>query len=282
MNILYLVFGNRISDHIQAHLSIRSFLRHVDDKDSIFVITNKPKFYERFKGVTPIGVTDKTLREWEGSKHFFWRVKIKAIEYIAKKYPDQHLLYLDSDTVLTSGLSEIKNLLDKGKGLMHKDEGHPGKMKTKSLRMWKQVCGNTYGGVTIGEKHNMWNAGVVAIPAPKLQEVISLALTLCDGIVEENVERVVIEQWSLSIALYETTSLVPAEQWIAHYWGNKEQWLDVATKFFLESYMAGRTIEEDMKEIDNLPIKDLPIHIKKSNTQRRLVRFIKKIFPDKL
>jgi len=101
-------------------------------------------------------------------------------------------------------------------------------------------------------------------------------------VLQENVNCFTAEQYAFAVAMQEFCDVQPATKWIAHYWGNKEQWLDVATKFFLESYMAGRTIEEDMKEIDNLPIKDLPIHIKKSNTQRRLVRFIKKIFPDKL
>lgn len=281
MNILYLVFGQRISDHLQAHLSIRTFLQQAVEGVEIYVITTAPQFYTQFSRINVIAITDETLREWEGPMHFFWRVKIKAIEYMAQHFPGRHLCYLDSDTFLTGSLAELKQQLDMGKGMMHLDEGHPMNMKTKSLRMWKRVAGHTYGGVTLGPRHDMWNAGVVAVPASQLNKVVSLALQLCDGMLADEAERVVIEQYSLSIALFEVTGLQPALPWIGHYWGNKDEWNALAQKFFLESYMTGRTFEQEIEALPSLHLENIPVYVKKSNTRRRLTNFIAKLFPDK-
>lgn len=280
MNIVYLVFGNRLSDHLQAQFSILTFLREATKEDRIHVITTSPQFYARMKEhVNVISITEDKLHAWKGKYNFFWRVKIKAIEYMAELYPGQDMMYVDSDTFLREGgLKEVRMRLCEGKGLMHLDEGHPRNMRTKSLRMWKQIGRRTYGGVTVGMKHDMWNAGVVAIPYKKMGEVVNLALALCDGMLEDDAERVVIEQYSLSIALYENTELVPAEGWIGHYWGNKEQWLGLISDFMLKSYMANSTVADDMAQLGSFPFATTPLYVRKSNTKRRLVCLLDKLF----
>lgn len=284
MNILFLVFGRRLSDHLQAHLAIHTFLPHLADDDRICVMTTAPEYYADFadaKQVTTDHVTEQLLDEWEGKHHFFWRVKIKAMERMATIYPDDALLYLDSDTFLKGDLSGVKGILGQGKGLMHLDEGHPSRMKTKSLRMWNTVNGRTYAGVTIGQQHNMWNAGVVAMPEGKVASTVALALAVCDGMLDDGAERVVIEQYSLSIALYERLGLVSAQPWIGHYWGNKDEWNAFASKFFLEARMKGLSVEETTAALASEDLTSLRIHVHKSNTQRRLTNIIKKLFPDR-
>lgn len=164
---------------------------------------------------------------------------------------------------------------------MHLDEGHPSRMKTKSLRMWNTVNGCTYAGVTIGQQHNMWNAGVVAMPEGKVASTVALALAICDGMLDDGAERVVIEQYSLSIALYERLGLTSAQPWIGHYWGNKDEWNAFASKFFLEAHMKGLSVEETTAALAFENLTSLRIHVHKSNTQRRLTNIIKKLFPDR-
>lgn len=281
MNILYLVFGQRISDHLQAHLSIRTFMHQLTSDETIYVVTTNPEYYNRLESVKIITIHTNTLKEWEGTHGFFWRVKIKAIEHVANICPTKHLLYLDSDTVLTGSLDKLNDMLDNGCGIMHLDEGHPSKMKAKSLKMWKRVAGHTYGGVTLGLQHDMWNAGVVGIPSEKLCEVIPLALQLCDGMLDDNAERVVIEQYSLSIALYERTYLSPAYNHIAHYWGNKNGWNRIAEDFFIKSYMTGLSVDEEYRTIQN-NLKEIPLHVKRPKIQLWLTNLICKIFPDRI
>lgn len=284
MNIVYLVFGDAIAYHLQTYFSILTFLRGKASDDTIYVITTSPQFYERLKGyVTVVPITSQTIDEWQGEHKFFWRAKIKALQYIVESHPSHDLLYLDGDTCLKDGgLEAIKSILREGKGMMHLDEGHPSGMKSKSLRMWKRVEGRTYDGIQIGRQHNMWNAGVVALPWEKAKETVQLALNICDGMLRDEAERVVIEQYSLSIALYEKTGLAEAKPWIAHYWGNKGQWISNIRDLMLKSYLQANTVEQDMEQLSSFPFETIPLHIHQSSTKRRLVRLLDNIFKDKV
>jgi hypothetical protein len=279
MNIFYIIFGDNIIHHVQAYLSIRSFQQQTEGSDRLIVVTTKPELYAR-AGIAVEPVTDAVIKEWEGEYRFFWRVKIKAMEYLCAKYPEGHLLYLDTDTFLYGQLGALKAKLDEGCGMMHLDEGHPSAMKTKSLRMWKQVAGRQYAGITIGRHHNMWNAGVVAIPESKKQDVVATALAICDSMLADGVERVVIEQYSLSIALHEKTHLVPADGYIGHYWGNKSEWERMAYDVIARAYMKNLSVADELEALDISKLAQTPIFVRRSSTAKRLSRFIAKIFKD--
>ena len=235
MTIFYLVFGNKMEYHLQARFSMMSFRAQMTDKDRIIVVTTCPEYYQTYLApshlasrISIIPVTDDKIKEWEGKHHFFWRAKIKAMELIAENYPDDDMLYLDGDTFLYGDLNKMKELLkeghglmdvdEEGHGLMDVDEGHPAQMKGKSLSMWNTVAGHTYEGITLSKEHHMWTAGVVAIPADKVKKVVSTALAICDGMLDDGAEPIVVEQYSLSIAMYELTKLREAKSLIAHYW----------------------------------------------------------------
>lgn len=280
MNILYIIFGEKIVYHIQAYLSIRSFQKQLNDSDNIFVMTTKPELYAH-SAIHVIPVDDKTINDWEGEYHFFWRVKIKAIEYMIEHYPNSHLLYLDTDTFLYGQLNTIKEHLNQGLGLMHKDEGHPSKMMTKSKRMWNQVASRTYSGITLGLQHHMYNAGVVGIPKDNTHKIVATALGICDQMLSENVERIVIEQYSLSIALYELAHLIEAEKIIGHYWGNKSEWEQYAIELLAKAYMTGSTISEEIEKLDVSTFYKIPVYIHQSSTGKKLHRLIDNYFKDK-
>ena len=147
MNIFFMIFGEKAVHHVQAYLSIRTFQKQLGPDDQIFVMATHPELYAS-SGVEVIPISDDTITEWKGKHGFFWRAKIKAIEYMAVHYPDHHLMYLDTDTILYGSLSDLKRRLDEGCGLMHLNEGHPSEMTSRSLRMWRQTEGHTYGFVT--------------------------------------------------------------------------------------------------------------------------------------
>ncbi len=278
MNIFYMIFGEKLVHHMQAYLSIRTFQKQLGSDDHIFVMTTHPEYYKN-SGVEAIPITDEKIVEWKGEKDFFWRVKIKAIEYMSVHYPDDHLMYLDTDTFLYGSLNALKERLNKGCGMMHLNEGHPSTMKTKTLRMWKQIGGHTYGGISLGQHHSMYNAGVVAIPKSKLADVSNLALTICDGMLADNAERIVIEQYSLSIALYEKTNMKVAEDLIGHYWGNKADWEQLVSDLMCKAYMKNQTVEEELAGLDIELLKQTPIYVDRSSRYGQLCRLADKLFP---
>jgi hypothetical protein len=280
MNLLYITFGSRIEIHYQAHFSMLSFLKEFQQIDSITVITDAPAFYKRLAPhVRLIVIDDETLREWRGPYDFIWRIKLKALGLLAEQLGEEPIVYLDTDTFLFGPAAEFKNLLSTN-ALMHENEGPLPSLKTKTeRRMWQQIQSKSFGGVTISAKHSMWNAGVVAIPGNRNAQAIALALTLCDAMCRETVRRRLVEQLALSVALDETYSMVAAEKWVGHYWGNKAEWNDVIAQFFLNHFLTGSSFEHEIESIKSFDFYKIPLRKRRSLMHEGLVRLAGKLYP---
>lgn len=278
MNLLYIVFGDNLSYHLEAYLSIRSFQKQLTADDRIFVLTTKPEYYHHAH-VEILAIPEQQILDWQGPHHFFFRVKILAMDYLQKHYPSEHLLYLDSDTFLYGSLEALRQRLNEGKGLMHIREGHPSEMSGGSLKMWKLVKGHTYGGITLGERHDMWNAGVTGIPASKAEKTIAASLAICDGMLDDGANTFILEQYSSSVSMAENTLLTEAADHIGHYWGNKAEWENLSKDLLLLAYMKESTVEEELEAITDKLLLTTPVYVHKSSTAAKLHKQIDRFFP---
>jgi hypothetical protein len=281
MQLLYLVFGNNIQNHFQANFSILSFLRQGQSiLSGITVVTDAPDFYQHLsQHVTVQAIDAATLTEWQGEHRFFWRAKIKAMEHVARQQPTVPLLYLDTDTFLHGSLIEFSRLLA-STAFMHEAEGALASLRSKTdRRMWEQVQGRAFGGVTINAQHQMWNAGAVAVPAARNLEAIALALRICDDMCAQQVTPRLIEQFALSVALAETYPVQEAKPYIGHYWSTKEDWNVSIGAFLLESHLKQRTVAADLAALATFDYQQLPVKKKTRNTQHRLNRLVGKLLP---
>lgn len=265
---------------VQAHFSMLSFLRRMAPEDRIVVVTDHPASFVHYPMVETVEVDDDAVEKWKGRHQFFWRAKIKAMEKVCELYPNEDLLYLDCDTFLFGDLTEMKRRVKEGTGFMDGCEGHPSTIKYKPQRMYKVVGGKAYGGITVSDKHCMWCAGVVGIPCGRKAEVVGTALSLCDGMLDDGAEPIVIEQYALSIAMFEKTSLASSKPYIGHYWGNKPQWIEMAQGVFLQALFTSANIDDEIKMFEQIPLEKIPVHIKSRNTNRRLKGLVDKLFPD--
>jgi hypothetical protein len=284
MRLLYLVFGDNLQNHFQATFSILSFLRQKSSGlAGITVITDAPDFYQHLTSDIEVQVIESaTLREWQGKHNFFWRAKIKALEFTAQQYSDLPLLYLDTDTFLHGSLSQLSQALNADTAFMHESEGPLAGLSSKTERlMWQQIKGRTFGDIQIQEQHQMWNAGVVGIPAARNLEAIALALRICDELCEQQVTPRLIEQFALSVGLAETYSLQEARPAIGHYWSTKDEWNSSISAFLLESHLKKRTVADELAAISLFDYRKLPIKKKLRNTKRRLDRLSHHMFPPK-
>ncbi|SNR71154.1 MULTISPECIES: hypothetical protein [Hymenobacter] len=282
MNLLYLVFGENVRIHFQAHFSILTFLRHRPaGLGTITVVTDAPDFYRHLADhVTVLPVSAATLQAWRGEFDFFWRIKIKALEHVAALYPGVPLLYLDSDTFLHGSFTDLHKGLAAGYAYMHEPEGALAALGSKTeKRMWQQIGRKTFGGITLHERHQMWNAGVVGIPAQGGPEAIALALRICDDLSRAGVTPRLIEQFALALALQERFELRPARPFIGHYWSNKEEWNEAIASFLLESSLKGRSVTEDVAAVAHFNFQAVPVVKKLKNTRWRLVRLVDRLFP---
>ena len=282
MTIMYLTFGQNIEYHVQAYLSMLSFRKQTAENDHIVMVTTNPEFYRHARNwVDIIAVNDDQVQLWKGPHQYIFRVKTMAIRQLIKKYPQDHLIFVDTDTVLVGDLQVLRELMDQGTGLMHRNEGHPSQMKGPSRKMWRTINGHTYNGITLTDRHCMWNSGIIGMPREKMEQIVSDTLVLLDGMLDEGVKSFNIEQYAISVAMQTHVQMSEAYQYVGHYWGNKQGWQKLAVEVLLRSYMQENSLEEELELIDDELMQRLPVYIHHSNTSRRLKKFITRLFPDK-
>lgn len=282
MIITYLVFGEELKNYQQAYFSILTFLEQLQASDSIVVITDNPQNFSLFeKQITLIKAEKKQLQEWRGKYDFFWRIKIKAVEYIMQEFRKQPILYLDSDTFLYKDLNDLRNKFHLGINCMHTKEGKLSRLPTKTERkMWQQIKYKKFASILIDKQTAMWNAGAIGI-APSNFHQIEQVLQMCDEMCKAGVTRRLIEQFSFSVVLNNEKPLAAAEHTIGHYWGNKESWNEVITKLICEAHMQNLSIEQQMHKAVNINFTQLPIRKRIPNTRLRLEKKLQTLLPDK-
>lgn len=282
MNILYIVMGGAeaLRYYMEAYLSIRTFQKQITAEDRIFVVTDHPEMMAR-AGVEIITISEDEKTEWMGQHKFFFRTKIRAVQHLSHFRPRESILYLDSDTFLFGNLSTLRQRLNDGKGLMHVCEGHPLNISNAARRLYRKAEGHTYAGITVGKNHMMWNAGVVGIPAGKVNDVMQTSLSLCDGMLDDGANSFITEQYASSIAMTENTSLMEAADVIGHYWGNKDDWEQLANRIFLRAYMQNLTLEEELAMLDIYELCKTPVRVHHSHRGEQLHCLVSRWFPDK-
>ncbi|MBC8085355.1 MAG: hypothetical protein H7Z21_19325 [Hymenobacter sp.] len=260
-----------------------TFLRHRPALGTITVVTDAPDFYRHLAAhVTVLPVDAARLREWKGEFDFFWRIKIKALELVAAQAPGVPLVYLDSDTFLHGSFAELRAALAAGQAFMHESEGTLAALGSKTeRRMWQQVGGLSFGDVRLHERHAMWNAGVVGVPAQGAAEAIALALRICDDLSRAGVTPRLIEQFALSVALQERFELRAARPYIGHYWSNKTEWNEHIASFLLESRLKNRSVAAEIEAVHGFGFGDVPVKKRLKNTRWRLYRLVDHLFPPK-
>lgn len=282
MNLILLTFGERLENHYQAAFAILSFLKD-PLVQRVIVVTDQKDFYHFFNGkVDIIDINKQTLNEWQGEQQFFWRIKIKALEYVQIHYPNEHLLYIDSDTFLAGNLAIIDAQLNQGHTLMHKRECALADNTDNTLqKMYLALKGKFFAGIEINAQSSMWNAGVIALPAGKAQEIIRLSLQICDEICTTDCPRRLVEQFAFSIALAHSAEMKACDDVIGHYWGNKPEWNKMIADFFAETLLKQFSLLQCIALVASSDWNKLPLHKKQRSTNLKLKCLIDKLFCDK-
>lgn len=283
MHLLIITFGDNEQNHAQAYFCVYSFLAAKAGFSSINIFTDKPAMYKALEQNVQIAtLTQDMLSEWKGQYDYFWRIKVKALELLAGRYPNEPVLYMDSDVFLYGDFEKVKAIASSGRAAMHECEGVLKDLKPKShRRMCSGLNGITIEGVNGFGNKNMWNAGAILSPNTKGGAEFALALKLIDEMCRRDIQRYFVEQFSVSVAMAAFYQLEPLEPFLVHYWSNKAAWNKMMNKFLLENHLMGVDTEKAIQRFSELQLSSLPIKRRESNTKRRLGRAIDKWFPDK-
>ncbi|WP_410877615.1 hypothetical protein [Myroides sp. DW712] len=282
MNIIYLVFGQDISYYQQVFFSIYTALINKSEADRIIVVAENPSYFKQIEHlITIIPLDAQRVEEWKGGYGYFWRLKIKALEHIAKEYPNEDILYLDGDTFIYKPLHVLKAELDQGFNIMHVNEGPLPTLKTKSeKKMWSSLRNKKFANILVDEQTCMWNSGVIGISTQHFA-TIELALQVCDAMCVAQIAYFTKEQLAFGIAGSQITTIKPSDHVVGHYWANKDQWNEVISVWMKKSLMRNYSIEEMKEEVKNIPFEKIPYYYKHSNTYKRLSKRLKHMFPPK-
>ena len=282
MNIVYLVFGNNLEHYQQIYFSIFTAMARKKENDRIVVIAEDPSLFNFFEeSVEIIEINKEIIKRWEGQYQFFWRVKIKALQLIAEKYPSESVLYLDGDTFFYQDLITVREGMNNGQNFMHLEEGKLSSLSSKTEKlMWKQMQGKEYNHIKIDKNSTMWNAGLIGISKHHLDS-LQIVLDVNDAMCADDVTRRLIEQFAFSLGLSKNTELKSADHIVGNYWGNKKHWNTIITNFLKESFMKKHDLLQIIENLKEMDLTQNPVWVKESNTERRLEKFLNKFYQNK-
>lgn len=245
LHLIYMFFGNKAEQVDQILFSADSWLERAKTPAVLHFVTDRPDAFEewislRTQSLQPFRtefhlhpISAELFAEWKGPHGFFWRVKMKTLEYVHRLYPQGHLLYLDGDTYVRQSAERLRNCLDHEALLMHLKESVLGQKKNKSKTdrlLWRQVRGRTWAGFTMREDECMWNAGVIGLPQARAETLIQQSLELCDAWLQAKVRPRLIEQFAFSVVFSHAGGLEAADDVIGHYWNSKDDFAELFRK----------------------------------------------------
>lgn len=248
---LFFAFGPNLNNHTMANFSILSLKKFAPANSRFVFYTDRAEYYRYLSPIVETRLLDeKKINEWQGKHKFLWRIKIMAMLDSAQKDPG-HLVYLDTDTFAMSDLTPMMSKLENGNCFMHIKEKLLSRDKAENKKlMWKQTKNKIFGGMIVNQHSAMWNAGVVGINEKNKIALLTKALLSTDEMCEQNIERWLIEQFSLSQALSSSEKLEACDQWINHYWGNKEMVIRNIQSLFSSALMQSIPLDQLISNTD--------------------------------
>src|SRR5215208_5459272 len=203
-----------------------SLVAHAPEPYELVVATDRPDCYVWFGTRVEIEYLDAArLEAWRGPAPFSMRQKLELMRAAAVPSKDAIVL-LDADVLARKPLDPFVARLRAGDLFMHKHEyvlsqsRRPGNRKLwASLRALSSEA-RVPGDVGFRPDDSMWNSGVLAI-GPDDRGLLDEALAMYDALAASGPRHFATEQLVEGVVLGRTGRLRPAEEWFAHYWGNK-------------------------------------------------------------
>lgn len=259
---------------------IATLHRFKGTQDVTFVIyTDNKEYFESYLPVSTIYKTlnQDVLKKWKGEINFHHRVKIEMILDFVKNH-DGSFLYLDTDTYFLKPIDKIWDEIAAGKMVMHIQEGILSSKKNLTLsKMSRFVSKNDF---IIDRKHTkispntaMWNAGVLGFNSDS-KHLIKKVLELTDEMYVKY-QKHYIEQFAFSYFFSLENNLIPADEYIYHYWNFKE-FRSVMDDFLTR--MNGKSFDEIAAQTDKItPTTLMGPKLKFEKQPKLLRRFFERI-----
>ena len=249
-----LAYGDAVGVYRQSLLLLLSLVAHAPEPYELVVGTDRPDCYVWFGTRVEIEYLDPPrLEAWRGPRPFSMRQKLELLRTAAATATGRVVL-LDADVLARRPLGPFVERLAAGDLFMHKHEYVLSKSRRRGNRqLWASL--QTLGGFRADD--SMWNSGVLALPAAD-RGLLDEALALYDALGAAGVRHFATEQLVEGVVLGRTGRLRPAEEWFAHYWGNKRGYDAEIARRLADAFIEGLSVKEAAARYRNQPI-DLPV-----------------------
>ena len=257
-----LAYGDQPGVYRQSLMLLVSLVAHAPEPYELVVATDRPDYYVWFGTRVEIEYLDAArLAEWRGPAPFSMRQKLELIRAAAVPSKDAIVL-LDADVLARKPLDPFVARLRAGELFMHKQEYVLSQSRRSGNRkLWASLRNQGF-----KADDSMWNSGVLAI-GPSDRALLDEALVMYDGLAVSGPRHFATEQLVEAVVLGRTGRLKPAEEWFAHYWGNKPGYDAEIARRLADTFIEGLSVKEAAARYRAEPI-DLPVEVRQTRRQK--------------
>ena len=248
-----LAYGDAVGVYRQSLMLLVSLVAHAPEPYELLVGTDRPDYYVWFGTRVDIEYLDPPrLEAWRGPRPFSMRQKLELLRTAAATAAGPVVL-LDADVLARRPLGPFVERLRAGDLFMHKHEYVLSKSRRRGNRkLWASLRPHH-----LRDDDSMWNSGVLALPAAD-RGLLDEALALYDTLGAAGVRHFATEQLVEGVVLGRTGRLKPAEEWFAHYWGNKPGYDAEIARRLADAFIEGLSVKDAAARYRAQPI-DLPV-----------------------
>ncbi|WP_407430996.1 hypothetical protein [Arcticibacter sp.] len=242
-NIVLLCYGKEMEYNraIVSILSLLAWSRRASGNFRIICFTDNPAYMNKYLAevkVEYIYLTPSTMHRMLGGSTYIHRRKICVLQDVYLRYPDDDIIFLDSDTFFISETPRFMEGLESGYSLMHEREykieeapeiyrNYMSKRLENAeaypLAFIRQIEKQTFavrdGRLSFKADQYVWNSGVLGLKNEILSYLESI-LSLSDAFYKES-KWFISEQLAFGLLLQDKTQIRESSAFINHYHQSK-------------------------------------------------------------
>ena len=257
-----LAYGDAPGVYRQSLMLLLSLVAHAPEPYELVVATDRPASYVWFGTRVEIEYLDAArLDVWRGPRPFSMRQKLELIRAAAASF-DGPVVLLDADVLARKPLEAFVASLHAGHLFMHRREYVLSQSRRRGNRqLWASLRGHGF-----HHDDSMWNSGVLAVP-PADRGLLDEALSMYDTLGAAGVRHFATEQLVEGVVLGRTGRLMAADEWFAHYWGNKPGYDAEIARRLADAFIEGFSVKDAAAQYREKPI-DLPVEMRPTRRQK--------------
>ncbi|MGB8932534.1 MAG: hypothetical protein WCC48_14925 [Anaeromyxobacteraceae bacterium] len=192
----------------------------------IHVYTDRPGYFAALApAVEPVLLDAGRTRDWRGPWDFVYRMKAKVVEDVARRFPDEPVLFADADTFWLGDLGQAFARIGERSAVMHLREYHAGTHGSPQMLKFRRRMGRArFRGQPIDVQAWMWNSGALGLH-PSHFPLLADWIAFMDEVHPAN-RKPIVEQFSIGWLLQRRLDLVsPCDDVLFHYFDDKDRHL---------------------------------------------------------